>query len=851
MQRFLSTVKYSVTTVNVSGWVCTPSDDVGGGTASDPPAGAKGGGDGAVDDPPAGGGSRGGGGRGDGGEEDGGGSGGRTTTLALYACQTGSALSKRLTKYRPPAPQAHALVTWVSVWAEVAQARRRRAKGGGGVKERADDGVVLMATREPCRQCESEEGEEVGVGVEPQSPGTCLQEKLLRTKTKQDLKQLSSWCDTFLISHKLRNWVSQIRKEVKYFQLFQGGWPIHAVIKQYLRNTGNRFRRDIQAERNAEEKGLPTAPNNAASASEDYEDPSGDGVDTDAESEIEMEGTQNDTADELDEAEDDLWAIYDANDSALADDSGLDEVLRLEMATWEETETTEHEDSVLQKPHKQIDKENQSATKLAAFEKPVVKKKPKPAVESESFTPAQKRKLSTEEVARKKFNLDSFLNDTSWTHFYQAKLDPQAGTVIHPPSVKTSKTPLPVSTSVLGATIPTSCPASYCKDIMPNKPTKQLLLLFAQKQELVLSHGKDASGARELNRQICSTIREENRRVECLQEARSNRWPLNIDFDALATRIQTLKLEEQIFALVMDPSELQICPIWQSFLEQISYKVHAFGRAKFGSFCLDADRASRCGYFGPRGKSIIISVVTQYLKEHIYSGQLCATIAALRSNLWDASNSDGKTIPPYHFIHYILAPDYGDLFNTASMPPLANIVNSVDSPAPASRPSVRSFPFVINHFSLIVKKGLKCKKINSKARPSTTDARPTTSLQYGRILALPAFPPCGLAPATRAPGHVRVLLLRISLFALFSPLPLSATPKTKKPVGEDENTMAREQGNKQSRDEKRTLQQHHKHHVQKLLRLAADGSAAGHGDAQSGGASSAQFESPQLMDGIE
>ncbi|KAJ7683484.1 hypothetical protein B0H14DRAFT_2654794 [Mycena olivaceomarginata] len=69
MQRFLSTVKYSVTTVKwysirSSGW-------------------RQGRGDGAVDDPPAGRGSRGGGGRGDGGEEDGGGSGGRTTTLAL------------------------------------------------------------------------------------------------------------------------------------------------------------------------------------------------------------------------------------------------------------------------------------------------------------------------------------------------------------------------------------------------------------------------------------------------------------------------------------------------------------------------------------------------------------------------------------------------------------------------------------------------------------------------------------------------------------------------------------------------------------------------------------------------
>jgi hypothetical protein len=49
--------------------------------------------------------------------------------------------------------------------------RGQRAEGGGGVKERADDGVVLMVTREPCWQCESEEGEGVGVSVEPWSCG--------------------------------------------------------------------------------------------------------------------------------------------------------------------------------------------------------------------------------------------------------------------------------------------------------------------------------------------------------------------------------------------------------------------------------------------------------------------------------------------------------------------------------------------------------------------------------------------------------------------------------------------------------------------------------------------------------
>lgn len=194
----------------------------------------------------------------------------------------------------------------------------------------------------------------------------------------------------------------------------------------------------------------------------------------------------------------------------------------------------------------------------------------------------------------KRFDILAFLNAAKQTHFYQAKLDSHAGAILQTPTSKTSKDFLPVSAS-LSSAIPISCPATYCKDAMPPQPTQQLLSLLAQKQELVSKHGNNASGARKLNQQICSRIREENRQIKCLQKAESNGWPLYIDFDALTTRFQTLKLGERIFALVMTPTELQMCPIWQSFLDQISYKVHAFGRAEFGTFCSDTNTASRCG----------------------------------------------------------------------------------------------------------------------------------------------------------------------------------------------------------------------------------------------------------------
>jgi hypothetical protein len=45
---------------------------------------------------------------------------------------------------------------------------------------------------------------------------------------------------------------SQIKKENKYFQRFHGGWPIHDLIKQYLVNNLDKFKRAQRQEHAAE-----------------------------------------------------------------------------------------------------------------------------------------------------------------------------------------------------------------------------------------------------------------------------------------------------------------------------------------------------------------------------------------------------------------------------------------------------------------------------------------------------------------------------------------------------------------------------------------------------------------------
>ncbi|KAJ6506579.1 hypothetical protein C8R45DRAFT_970012 [Mycena sanguinolenta] len=51
---------------------------------------------------------------------------------------------------------------------------------------------------------------------------------------------------------KLEKLIRLLQKGIKYFQRFQGGWPIYAIVKQYLRNCNEKLRRDLRLERAAE-----------------------------------------------------------------------------------------------------------------------------------------------------------------------------------------------------------------------------------------------------------------------------------------------------------------------------------------------------------------------------------------------------------------------------------------------------------------------------------------------------------------------------------------------------------------------------------------------------------------------
>ncbi|KAJ7835896.1 hypothetical protein B0H14DRAFT_3460976 [Mycena olivaceomarginata] len=256
--------------------------------------------------------------------------------------------------------------------------------------------------------------------------------------------------------------------------------------------------------------------------------------------------------------------------------------------------------------------------------------------------------------------------------------------------------------------LPWACPNTLVT--LPANPSDELLTLFARKQE-ILKSSKPGS-TYDLTRQICTMIKSDNKRYACVQQAQCNGWAFNINLDGLPDRV--LELQDQLLDLICDDRALDECPIWWNFLEQISYKVHAFSLAEIGSFAPAADRAARCGYHGPTGKAIISSTLYDYVNKATSWIQIHNTIVTFTDTpqQWDRPGRNGTLLSEAQLIDYILVPfvtttliaedlrlnfddtlsvllnssDYGDLRNTDIL---------IRHPPPASDPKFSKAPMTL------------------------------------------------------------------------------------------------------------------------------------------------------------
>ncbi|KAF7358775.1 hypothetical protein MSAN_01216700 [Mycena sanguinolenta] len=208
-----------------------------------------------------------------------------------------------------------------------------------------------------------------------------------------------------------------------------------------------------------------------------------------------------------------------------------------------------------------------------------------------------------------------------------------------------------------------------------------------------------------LAKEICQALRSENKRRECLNEAIARGWVLDVDFAGLHDRV--MEIQAHFLMLAFNSEELDDCPIWSLFLDLISYKVHSFSLSRIGTFSSAADRLLRCGYFRPKGHSIIVSAIRDSLDNSVNLTRLHTTIASLKDQPQEWERSRYNCLPSQdQFTHYVLAPfvaasliskdldvdfnaalkvmqessDYGDLFNPFPLPV------SYSSPSPPLSP---------------------------------------------------------------------------------------------------------------------------------------------------------------------
>ncbi|KAJ6494475.1 hypothetical protein C8R45DRAFT_177228 [Mycena sanguinolenta] len=179
-----------------------------------------------------------------------------------------------------------------------------------------------------------------------------------------------------------------------------------------------------------------------------------------------------------------------------------------------------------------------------------------------------------------------------------------------------------------------------------------------------------------------------------------------------------MEMEAYYLMLAFNSDELEDCAIWSLFLELISYKVNSFSLSRIGTFSSAADRLLRCGYFGPKGHSIIVSAIRDSLDNCVNLTRLSTTIASLQDQPQEWERSRYNCVPSQdQFTHYVLAPfvaasliskdlnldfnaalkvmqessDYGDLFNPLPLPATYPSPSPPHSPLQLTVPKLTTF----------------------------------------------------------------------------------------------------------------------------------------------------------------
>jgi hypothetical protein len=112
------------------------------------------------------------------------------------------------------------------------------------------------------------------------------------------------------------------------------------------------------------------------------------------------------------------------------------------------------------------------------------------------------------------------------------------------------------------------CPSIYCKDRLPAEPHRHLQLLLEQAKR------KKMNSMAALT--ICVEIKKSIELTKFMAEAKKQKWPTSIDFEALPKRITKFKL--RLMQFFSDPTSFDLTPSWASLVVELQKRKMTFDK---------------------------------------------------------------------------------------------------------------------------------------------------------------------------------------------------------------------------------------------------------------------------------
>ncbi|KAJ7707286.1 hypothetical protein B0H16DRAFT_1746507 [Mycena metata] len=198
-----------------------------------------------------------------------------------------------------------------------------------------------------------------------------------------------------------------------------------------------------------------------------------------------------------------------------------------------------------------------------------------------------------------------------------------------------------------------------CDEEIPPTPNTHLLTLFRRCDTLIDKVGPQGKGVAHLELTICAAITQEKSIGPLTQRAVDNQWLTEPDFSALPARIR--KFSTKLYQMMEDPSVLQDFAVWRNFRLNIGGGIFRFSKAVSKADFIYATLGKRCGYYGPKGESVINACLITMLSKHedALAYALFDTlhdIVLANPRQFDAYDESSNLLLLEDFIFYILTP---------------------------------------------------------------------------------------------------------------------------------------------------------------------------------------------------